>query len=71
MILSKFQFCSYFKILTPSQTVSSYKLRRYYFTDKVLEKIGLSFSEYQKLKTFDVETSAKIIAHFNIKTESL
>jgi hypothetical protein len=47
------------------------ELRRGYFTDDVLNKLGLSIEDYKKIRTFDKLTSEKICAVFDITEEDL
>ncbi len=47
------------------------KLREKVFTDSVLERIGISPEEYNRIRIFDRVTSLKIVQHLSISSDEL
>lgn len=51
--------------------VNGRELRKGFFTDEVLKKLGLTPDEYNKIKRFNYEQSIKIIEIFHFERDDL
>lgn len=69
--LSKVHFAKIMGIYFPSKQSNSRVLRKDYFTDDVLAKLGISEDEYKRVKVFSHAQSQKIVEIFDLDADDL
>lgn len=69
--LSKYQLAILFDLVYPAGGANYLELRRGYFTNEVLAKLGISEEQYSKIRRFSYEQTIRILDIFSIEKEDV
>lgn len=70
-VLTKFDLAKLFGLVYKSGQFNSRTLSRDYFTDSVLERLGITREQYKKIQVFNFDQTMKIVEIMHIDRHDL